>query len=87
MNIRNISCARNFAVVALASFTLTGCFDNTPDTGPVQTVDWYQSHDDERQAMLETCANNPGELADDSNCVNAREAEHLLSSGEPRDIW
>lgn len=87
MSVRKFSCARNFVIVALASVVLTGCIDDTPETGPVQTVDWYQAHDDERQATLEVCANNPGELKDDSNCINAREAERMLSSGEPRDIW
>lgn len=44
-----ISYVRNFAVVALVSFALTGCFDDTKETGPVQTVDWYKTHDNERQ--------------------------------------
>lgn len=87
MDILSFSHVRNFAVAGLASIALAGCFDTPPNTGPVQTVDWYKSHDDKRQAILETCANNPGELSEDSNCINAREAEHLLSSGEPRSIW
>lgn len=67
----NISCARSLAVVILASFTLAGCFDESLDTGPVQTVDWYKEHDNERQTLLEKCSNNPGELKNDPNCTNA----------------
>ena len=87
MRTLKISCTRNIMLITLVSFALTGCFDKGPDTGPVQTVDWYKSHNEERQSMLETCANNPGELKDDSNCVNARAAEHNLSLGKPRNIW
>ncbi|WBF16938.1 EexN family lipoprotein [Halomonas elongata] len=80
------SCARNFAAVALVSVALTGCFDDTPDTGTIKPVDWYKAHDAERQVMLEKCGNNPGELKDDSNCINARQAMKLLSSGEEFEL-
>lgn len=86
MKIRKISCARNFMVVSLTSLALTGCFDDTPDTGPVQTVDWYKAQDGERKATLEKCSNNPGELKDTPNCINAIQAERALSSGEPFEL-
>ncbi|NWN81749.1 MAG: EexN family lipoprotein [Halomonas sp.] len=79
-----IACARNIAVAVLAS-SLSGCFDDTPDTGPVKTVDWYKQHEAEREAMLDKCRNNPGELKDDPNCVNAHEAKQASSFGEPTD--
>lgn len=82
----NISYVRNFVVVAMVSFALTGCFDDTPETGPVQTVDWYKAHDNERQETLEKCSNNPGELQETPNCVNALQAERALSSGEPFEL-
>ncbi|MFD2190785.1 EexN family lipoprotein [Pistricoccus aurantiacus] len=82
----NISYVRNFAAVAMVSFALTGCFDDTPDIGPVQTVDWYKEHVDERKVTLETCGNNPGELKDTPNCINALQAERALSSGEPFEL-
>lgn len=81
-----ISYVRNFAVVALVGFALTGCFDDTPTIGPVQTVEWYKEHDDERQAILKRCVNNPGELQETPNCVNAIQAERALSSGEPFEL-
>jgi hypothetical protein len=82
----NFSCARNFAVVALVSFALTGCFDETKETGPVHDVEWFKTHNNERQATLEECANNPGELKDTPNCSNALEAEKQLSSGSLHDV-
>ncbi len=82
-----ISCARNLAVAALVSFALTGCFeDSAKETGPVHDVEWFKAHNNERQVKLEECANNPGELKDTPNCLNALEAEKQLSSGSLRDV-
>nr|WP_297459450.1 EexN family lipoprotein [uncultured Halomonas sp.] len=86
MDVRKISCARNIAIVVLISVALTGCFDDTPDTGPLQTVDWFKAHDDKRKVTLETCGNNPGELQETPNCINALQAERTLSSGEPFEL-
>lgn len=82
----NFSYVRNFVVVALVSFALTGCFDDNKESGPVRDVEWFKTHDDERQAKLEECANNPGELKDMPNCSNALEAEKQLSSGSLHDV-
>ncbi|WP_299205391.1 EexN family lipoprotein [uncultured Amphritea sp.] len=86
MKIYRISCARKIALMVLVSFALTGCFDKGPDTGPLKTVDWYKAHDDERQKILKLCSNNPGELEDDANCINALQAERAQSFGKPKDI-
>lgn len=89
MNTLNFSCARNFVAVFLASFVLTGCFDDSPEankiapTESVHDVDWFKTHDDERQSTLRDCSNNPAELRDTPNCINALQAERALSSGEP----
>lgn len=55
---------------------LTGCTKEALD--PVQTVEWYKTHDPERMAMLQKCHNNPGQLASTPNCVNAQAAESSL---------
>ncbi len=86
MSTRKIACARNIAVVVLISVAMTGCFDDTPATGQIQTVDWYKAHDDERKVILKTCGNNPGEFQDAPNCINALQAERALSSGEPFEL-
>ncbi|ARS53520.1 EexN family lipoprotein [Kushneria konosiri] len=86
MGTKKISCARNTAVVALIGLVLTGCFEDSSDTGSVQTVDWYKAHDDDRKMTLQACSNNPGELRDTPNCINALQAERALSSGEPFEL-
>lgn len=82
----NFSYVRNFSAVAMVSVALTGCFDDTPDTGPIQTVDWFKLHDEERKATVEKCSNNLGELQETPNCINALQAERALSSGEPFEL-
>jgi hypothetical protein len=77
---------RNTLLTALLSFTLTGCFDSASPTGPTHDVEWFKSHPDERQKVLETCSNNSGKLQDTENCINAVEAERLLSSGSLHNV-
>ncbi len=66
-------------VVAIfcASFFITGC--NEKNVEPVQTVDWFKEHKAERDAMLEKCRNNPGELEETPNCINAGRAESSIT--------
>lgn len=45
---------------------------------PVQTVDWYKTHEAERTAMVARCDANPGELEDTPNCINAIDAKNAL---------
>ncbi|WP_229636044.1 EexN family lipoprotein [Vibrio parahaemolyticus] len=73
-------------MLAVVAFSLTGCFESEKTTGPVQTVEWFKSHNDERKETLKTCANNPGELSETPNCVNALEAENQLSSGSLKNV-
>lgn len=92
MNTWNFSYPRNFVAFVLASFVLTGCFDDSPEatrtapTESVHDVDWFKTHDDERQSTLRECSNNPAELRDTPNCINALQAERALSSGEPFEL-
>ena len=48
---------------------LMGCKEES------KTVDWYKTHEKERQEMLAKCKNNPGELENTPNCINAKEGE------------
>ncbi|MDR0577030.1 MAG: EexN family lipoprotein [Candidatus Accumulibacter sp.] len=54
---------------------LSGCGEK-PE--PVQTVDWYKEHNEERMAMVKKCENNLGELAKTPNCINATKAANAL---------
>jgi len=64
---------QNFALVfaAVMVFALSGC---TEQAEPVQTVDWYKEHKEEREAMVQRCQNNPGEIAMTPNCINSVQA-------------
>lgn len=55
---------------ALPLLLLIGC-EAKKEEVKVQTVDWYLAHDTERKATLKECQNNPGELGQTPNCVNA----------------
>lgn len=66
-------------VMMLTAVTmLTACSpansENTNPKEPVRDVAYYLSHPDEREAQLNKCKNNPGELADTPNCKNAKAA-------------
>ena len=39
-----------------------------------QTVEWYKTHEAERNAVLKKCKDNPGELQFTPNCQNAYQA-------------
>jgi hypothetical protein len=73
------SCARKAAVAISLSALLTGCFDEA--TPAAKSVDWYKAHNADRQAMMEKCSQNPGELGDTPDCKNAIAAESALSVG------
>jgi predicted Fe-S protein YdhL (DUF1289 family) len=68
--------------IAAASFLLAGC-------GPEHDVDWYKTHDSERQAKLQECQTQ-AESNQDADCKNAREANtqinlHGKEEGKTRD--
>ncbi|HCG7560661.1 TPA: EexN family lipoprotein [Vibrio parahaemolyticus] len=82
------SCARKILMLALvsSSLILTGCFEGEKSIESVQTVEWFKSHNNERQAVVKNCTNNPGELSETPNCINALKAEKQLSSGSLRNV-
>lgn len=49
---------------------LTAC--NEEPKKEVKTVQWYTEHPQERAEQLKICANNPGMIKDDPNCINAK---------------
>jgi hypothetical protein len=62
-------------------FTLALLFAGCSKMEPVQNVDWYKEHANELKAMLEKCKNNPAELSENKNCINAAEAKSSLVWG------
>lgn len=66
------------ALVAGAAL-LSACNEETKKE--VKTVQWYTEHPQERAAQLKICANNPGQLKDDPNCINAKQSMLQKSGG------
>ncbi len=57
------------------------CFCMASFAAEVQTVDWYKANKTERQAVLAKCRNNPGELANTPDCINASRAQSATTWG------
>lgn len=78
----------SFAALASlsAAILLSSCSSEQQDPKPdpvaeapakptVQTVDYYLANKADRQKAITDCDNNPGELAETPNCINAWEAD------------
>lgn len=50
------------------------------------TVEQYRADPELRRLTLERCANDPGTQGQSADCVNAREAERVVSVGSLRDL-
>jgi len=70
------------AVVTLSA--VTACAP-APDRAHF-SVDYYRSHAQLRQQMLDRCANDPGETGQEADCVNAREAGRIEDIGSLRSL-
>jgi hypothetical protein len=69
----------------LAVLALAAC-SRGPGGGGTLTVDYYRRHAAERAATLSKCANDPGDLRDSPNCVNAREAARVEGVGSLKSL-
>lgn len=66
---------KKLSLVLVVATVLAGCGEDTP----VQTVDWYKTHEADRTIMITKCEANPGQLSASPNCVNAKTAaNHLI---------
>ena len=68
-----------FSVVLISA--LTGCFEKET-TEVTNTKEWYSANKEELTKKLKECANNPGELKDTPNCINAKAAAHSSMLGK-----
>lgn len=66
------------SLIAALAF-LTAC--NEVVKKEVKTVQWYTEHPEERAEQVKICTNNPGQLRDDPNCINARQSMIKNSGG------
>ena len=74
--------ARSGSWVVVASLTLAGC---APAPKP-HTVADFRANPALRKQVLARCANDPGELRDSADCVNAMQAERLEGLGNLRSM-
>jgi hypothetical protein len=68
----------------IVATALTGC--NEVDKGQqTKTVGWFLDHRDELAVALKGCRDNPGELGQTPNCINANEARNQVTVQEMED--
>lgn len=57
-----------------------------PAPDRANTVPYYREHAEQRDAQLRRCADDPGSLGQQPDCVNAREAARLEGIGSQREL-
>jgi len=72
------------AAIAISVLLALGACTREPESAP--TVEWFRAHEKERQAVVQECANDPGQLGTTPRCVNALDAEGRESAGSLRDL-
>ncbi|MGL6003089.1 MAG: EexN family lipoprotein [Plesiomonas sp.] len=77
-----------FSISLISILSITSCFDKQQQQQQQQinTVDYYSKNIEERVKTIKQCSDNPGELKNTPNCVNAIKAETLASSGNLKKI-
>lgn len=59
---------KRLAIASLGALVLAGCSSK-------HDVKYYEGHDNERDAVVAKCQNDPGALSHDPDCVNAVQAK------------
>jgi hypothetical protein len=70
--------------VAILMLLTAGC-SRTPREA-TYTVDYYRARAEIRAEKLRDCSNNPGDLRNTPNCVNAAQAEAVEGIGSLRNL-
>jgi hypothetical protein len=77
-SVRSIRHGAQGARWCLGILVTIGAAACTPSPKPThQTVDYYRTNRDAREAKLAECANDPGALGQTPDCINARQAARL----------
>jgi hypothetical protein len=63
---------RKYVLIVVLALAITACKGEMSD---VKSVAWFHNNPQQRTETLTECKNNPGELKEDPNCVNAAQAE------------
>lgn len=76
---------RKYFLSVLCFAMLVGVVGCTEEKKEVKTVQWYSEHPEEQNKQVQMCRDNPGELKDDPNCINALAARAKTAAGTMRD--
>ncbi len=66
--------------------TVSAAVSCAPAPDQANSVTYYREHADARASTLKRCADDPGSLGHQADCVNAREAERLEGIGSQREL-
>lgn len=64
----------------------TAACSSPPEPPTHQTVEFYRTNKEARQAKVAECANDPGALGKTPDCVNAKQAAAVEGLGSFRDM-
>lgn len=81
MHTRTLRLLSLVAVVAALTAAAAGCSQQAAPPKATYTVDQYLAKPDLMEAKVRECANNPGELRNDPDCVNVKAAAQQYSIG------
>lgn len=74
MQTRSLHSVAQIAIAAALVAAVSGCCQGTQQPKAAHTVDQYLAKPDLMEAKLRECANNPGELRDNPDCINVNAA-------------
>ena len=66
--------------------TVSAAVSCAPAPDRANTVTYYREHAAERETLLKVCADDPGSIGHQADCVNAREAARLEGIGTQREL-
>ena len=73
-------------IIATLAAAESGCSQNAPTPKATYTVDEYLAKPDLMEAKLRECANNPGELRNNPDCINVKAAAQQNSIGSRKKM-
>jgi hypothetical protein len=74
---------RCYILVCLGSLQVLGGCDRSPSEF---SVEYYETHPQERKDKVDECASDPGALRDDALCINAMKADASEAIGKWSDL-
>nr|WP_313015161.1 EexN family lipoprotein [Brucella intermedia] len=64
-----------YLIIVIAALSLAACDNKQSEKKTTNSVQYYLDHAGERKTQISLCDDNPGELDNDPNCINAYEAD------------